>query len=102
LYPDNRDLLSFPTRRSSDLPFNMNGYQFHITASIGVALYPEAGTDVDTLMVHADTAMYKAKQSGKNRYAIYTVDMHTKSREKIIDRKSTRLNSSHVKISYAV
>ena len=42
-----------------------------LSASIGVALYPGAGEDPDTILDHADTAMYRAKQAGKNRYYLY-------------------------------
>jgi diguanylate cyclase (GGDEF)-like protein/PAS domain S-box-containing protein len=71
-------------------PFNMNGYQFHITTSIGVALYPDDAQDIETLMIHADTAMYKAKHRGKNRYAIYSSDMNNRSHEKITMEASLR------------
>jgi diguanylate cyclase (GGDEF)-like protein/PAS domain S-box-containing protein len=42
-----------------------------ISPSIGIALYPENGRDVDTLLNHADTAMYEVKQSGKNGYRLF-------------------------------
>jgi diguanylate cyclase (GGDEF)-like protein/PAS domain S-box-containing protein len=71
-------------------PFNMNGYQFHITASIGISLFPNDAQDIETLMIHADTAMFKAKHRGKNRYAIYSADMNTKSHEKITMETSLR------------
>ncbi|MBU7319364.1 putative bifunctional diguanylate cyclase/phosphodiesterase [Paenibacillus oleatilyticus] len=71
-------------------PFNMNGYEFHITASIGIAFYPDDGLDIEMLMIHADTAMYRAKQRGKNQYVIYSDDMQTKSHEKIKMETSLR------------
>ncbi len=43
----------------------------HVSASIGVTLYPQDGADADQLMRHADHAMYQAKQSGKNRYWLF-------------------------------
>jgi diguanylate cyclase (GGDEF)-like protein/PAS domain S-box-containing protein len=65
-------------------PFNMNGYEFHITASIGIAIYPHDGCDTETLMVHADTAMYRAKEKEKGNYVFYTENMYTKPHERIV------------------
>ncbi|MGF7033213.1 diguanylate cyclase (GGDEF)-like protein/PAS domain S-box-containing protein [Paenibacillus mucilaginosus] len=89
-------LVSEVTRRVEDilklfhLPFNMNGYEFHITASIGIAMYPDDGLDIEMLMIHADTAMYKAKERGKNQYLLYSSEMQTRSHEKIRMETSLR------------
>jgi diguanylate cyclase (GGDEF)-like protein/PAS domain S-box-containing protein len=53
------------------LPIQVRGYKLHVTASIGISLYPADAADGETLMKHADVAMYRAKQMGKNGYAIY-------------------------------
>ncbi len=50
-------------------PFILNGRQFFTSASAGVALYPQDGTDCETLIKNADLAMYSAKLRGKNQYA---------------------------------
>jgi diguanylate cyclase (GGDEF)-like protein len=52
-------------------PYKLAEHEFTITFSIGISIYPQAGEDRFTLMKHADTAMYHAKQSGRNRYLIY-------------------------------
>jgi len=52
-------------------PYIINDQVHHITASSGVTLYPQDDADVDTLLRHADQAMYKAKLSGKNRYHLF-------------------------------
>lgn len=52
-------------------PISINSIIFRVTASIGVSLYPLDDHDPDTLLRHADQAMYFAKQSGKNRYHIF-------------------------------
>jgi len=49
-------------------PFNVDGYELHVTTSIGFAIYPENGEDVDALIKKADIAMYTAKEQGRNRY----------------------------------
>ena len=54
-----------------NLPIELQGHSIRVSASIGVALYPEDDHDPDTLLRHADQAMYIAKQSGKNRYHLF-------------------------------
>ena len=52
-------------------PFHLNNGDITVTASIGVAIYPLHGWDIDTLMSKADNAMYRAKAMGRNRYCWY-------------------------------
>ncbi|MBL8492205.1 MAG: diguanylate cyclase, partial [Rhodocyclaceae bacterium] len=52
-------------------PIKLDGHQFTLGASVGVALYPEHGLDADSLMQHADSAMYGAKRLGKNRRILF-------------------------------
>ncbi|MFW6378315.1 MAG: diguanylate cyclase domain-containing protein, partial [Bacillota bacterium] len=52
-------------------PFTVGGKTFEITASMGVAFYPEDGHDVETLTENADQAMYVSKKAGKNKYTFY-------------------------------
>jgi diguanylate cyclase (GGDEF)-like protein/PAS domain S-box-containing protein len=59
-----------------DTPFPFEGRQLHITPSIGICLYPDDGADVDTLMRHADAAMYHAKANGRNNYQFFTQKMN--------------------------
>jgi diguanylate cyclase (GGDEF)-like protein len=47
------------------------GNKLSVTASIGIALFPNDGEDIETLMKHADIAMYRAKEKGRNRYQFY-------------------------------
>ncbi|MED4453925.1 putative bifunctional diguanylate cyclase/phosphodiesterase [Metabacillus fastidiosus] len=51
--------------------YNIKGFELHITPSIGVAISPDHGRDMDALLMKADTAMYKVKEKGKNDYEIY-------------------------------
>lgn len=53
-----------------------------ITASIGAALYPKDGVDSETLLKNADSAMYKAKELGKNRFALYDPEIYLKLERK--------------------
>ncbi|QEL57768.1 EAL domain-containing protein [Chromobacterium paludis] len=59
------------------------GQQMFISASIGISMFPDDGRDADTLLVHADTAMYRAKQGGKNGFEFYTGDMNARALERL-------------------
>ena len=64
-------------------PFQILDREIFISTSIGIAFYPEDGKDVETLLKNADTAMYKAKASGKNTYQYYSPEMNKKAKERI-------------------
>ncbi|HEU4850540.1 MAG TPA: bifunctional diguanylate cyclase/phosphodiesterase [Telluria sp.] len=57
-------------------PVPFDGHTLHITPSIGICVYPDDGADVETLMRHADAAMYHAKASGRNNYQFFTQRMN--------------------------
>jgi diguanylate cyclase (GGDEF)-like protein/PAS domain S-box-containing protein len=57
-------------------PFLMQGDTAHLTASIGISLYPSDGHDLATLLKNADIANYRAKQQGKNTYLFYSEEMN--------------------------
>ncbi|WP_225442606.1 EAL domain-containing protein [Paenibacillus lycopersici] len=71
-------------------PLNLNGYDFHLTASAGISIYPKDGRDLEELMITADTAMYSAKGRGLNTYALYSPDMNITTREQIVLESSLR------------
>ncbi|HJV86304.1 MAG TPA: EAL domain-containing protein [Noviherbaspirillum sp.] len=52
-------------------PFSLQGHELRISASVGIALYPADGTDIDTLMKKADIAMYHAKSAGRDQYQMF-------------------------------
>lgn len=56
-------------------PVRVGDNNFDVTTSIGIALYPDDALDLETLMKNADTAMYFAKNNGKNQYKIYDKSM---------------------------
>ena len=60
-------------------PFTLDGVEISVSPSIGFAMYPRDGTDGNVLMRHADAAMYRAKNQGKNGYSFYTSELTTKS-----------------------
>ncbi|MEK0312517.1 putative bifunctional diguanylate cyclase/phosphodiesterase [Cohnella sp. 56] len=69
--------------RELDIPFSLRGKDVHITASIGIALYPEDGDSLITLMKNADTAMYSAKEDGKNTFHFYNQAMNDSLSERV-------------------
>jgi diguanylate cyclase (GGDEF)-like protein len=60
---------------SIEKSFLLTTHEVYITPSIGVAVFPDDGTDIHQLLKHADTAMYHAKESGKNNYQFYSSKM---------------------------
>ncbi|MFA9424579.1 MAG: putative bifunctional diguanylate cyclase/phosphodiesterase, partial [Sedimentibacter sp.] len=56
--------------------WNLNSHEFFISMSIGIAIYPDSGNDVNTLLKNSDIAMYVAKKNGKNKALIYEEDIH--------------------------
>lgn len=65
------------------MPFTIEDYEFFITCSIGMAVYPTDGKDPETLMKHADIAMYRAKEIGRNNSQFYTPTMNERALERL-------------------
>jgi diguanylate cyclase (GGDEF)-like protein/PAS domain S-box-containing protein len=65
-------------------PIKMEEYLFEVTISIGISVFPNNGLDVEDLIKHADTAMYSAKNGGKNQFQFYRNEMTSEIFEKII------------------
>ena len=61
-------------------PFRVSEHAISISASIGVTLYPHDGSDADTLLRHADQAMYAAKQGGRNRHHLFDPENDRRTR----------------------
>jgi diguanylate cyclase (GGDEF)-like protein/PAS domain S-box-containing protein len=57
--------------------------EFEITCSIGVALYPDDGSDAETLLKHADSAMYRAKEHGRNNFQFFTNELNRMMKERL-------------------
>ncbi|MDO9298395.1 GAF domain-containing protein [Bradyrhizobium sp.] len=64
-------------------PLQLSGHECHATASIGIAIYPSDGGDVQTLTKNADMAMYLAKDDGKNGFRFFTSEIKTQSIERL-------------------
>lgn len=64
-------------------PYKLDHSEPVVTTSIGISLFPSDGTDVPTLLKNADTAMYRAKEHGRNNYQFFTVEMNTRALERL-------------------
>jgi diguanylate cyclase (GGDEF)-like protein/PAS domain S-box-containing protein len=64
-------------------PFFVDGHELHVTASVGIAIYPEDGKDAESLMSNADGAMYRAKDLGRNNYQLWTSGMNSRALERM-------------------
>jgi diguanylate cyclase (GGDEF)-like protein/PAS domain S-box-containing protein len=65
------------------MPFTLMGNEFRVTASVGIAVYPQDGLDVQSLIKHADIAMYQAKGDGKNNFQFYSAQANAKTLERL-------------------
>jgi diguanylate cyclase (GGDEF)-like protein/PAS domain S-box-containing protein len=63
-------------------PYDVAHHQLHVTVTIGISTYPDDGRDAETLIKCADTAMYHAKDSGRNTYQFFERDMHARAVER--------------------
>ncbi|HVE73102.1 MAG TPA: EAL domain-containing protein [Thermoanaerobaculia bacterium] len=64
-------------------PFHIEGREFYITTSIGISVYPEDGSDAETLIKNADTAMYQAKELGRDNYQLFNANVNAKALQRI-------------------
>jgi diguanylate cyclase (GGDEF)-like protein len=74
--------------------FELEGKQVQLSASIGMALYPNDARDIDSLLRHADQAMYLAKDAGRNRMCRFTPELQARAQERM--RLATDLRSAMV------
>lgn len=65
-------------------PFNVEGLTLAMSVSIGIALYPDHGADAETLLKHADTAMYEAKREGRGKFRFFTEDLNQRVQSRLV------------------
>jgi diguanylate cyclase (GGDEF)-like protein/PAS domain S-box-containing protein len=70
--------------------FHLHGNDLHVAASIGISLYPADGSDAETLMRNADTAMYHAKDSGRANFQFFTQHMNVAAQQRLNLENSLR------------
>lgn len=87
LLPDDQDAKDAATVARSliaalDKPHHVDGHDLHVTASIGISTFPDDAADAEGLMQHADSAMYRAKEKGRNGYEFYDRSMTARAVER--------------------
>jgi diguanylate cyclase (GGDEF)-like protein len=73
-----------------DAEFVIQGHSFSIRCSLGISIFPEHGTDVETLIKNADAAMYSAKDNGRNNFRFFTKEMNVQVEERLTLESSLR------------
>jgi diguanylate cyclase (GGDEF)-like protein len=68
----------------------LDEFQLYVTASIGVSFFPNDGADLESLLQHAEAAMYRAKETGRNNYQFYRPEMNARTRERLLLENSLR------------
>jgi len=76
-------------------PYLIDGHELVVTASIGISIYPDDGTDMQTLIRSADTAMYHSKESGRDAYHFFTPEMNVRVFERMSLEHSLRHALEH-------
>ncbi|ADU74869.1 periplasmic sensor diguanylate cyclase/phosphodiesterase [Acetivibrio thermocellus AD2] len=71
-------------------PWILEGKEYYITASMGIGIYPNDGEDPQTIFKNADTALYRAKELGRNNYQLYTESMNQKVLQRLDIENSLR------------
>lgn len=103
-YVDDVDIERLAKRITKKIasPYVINDREFFSSASIGISLSPEDGSDVESLIKNADAAMYKAKKSGKNQFSFYTKELTSLLTEKMLLEAGLRsaINNKELHIVY--
>ena len=83
-------------------PIRVAGQEIFVNASIGIAIYPDDGEDLETLLMHADTAMYKAKEQGGSSYQAYSRAMNASALQRLTLENALRraLERSEFELHY--
>src|SRR5713226_10155847 len=81
-YPEDAATSARKILLSLSAPHSIVGQYLHIDGSIGISIYPEDGEDAETLIKSADTAMYHAKENGRNNFQFFKAEMNLKAVER--------------------
>jgi len=85
-YPKSADTLAATLQRihaAISAPVHLDGHTFRVTCSLGVANYPDDGTDIESLLAKADAAMYRAKDAGRDTFQFHAAALNAQVRGKL-------------------
>jgi diguanylate cyclase (GGDEF)-like protein/PAS domain S-box-containing protein len=101
-HPEDAESIAQKIVTSVAEPHLISGHELQLTASVGIALYPEDGQDAQSLIMRADTAMYYAKNTGRNRVGFYRSDMEAPAikRSSIESELRNALDKSELELFY--
>lgn len=82
---DPQDAMRVTTKLADALrvPFHIEGYETFVSVSVGISVYPSDGLDGERLIAHADAAMYRAKEKGRNNFQWFAAEMDTLAKERM-------------------
>ena len=79
----NVEQVALKIQREFSLPFLIEGHELFMSGSMGASVFPEDGEDMESLLKHADTAMYRAKEEGGNGFRFYSHEMSQRAIERV-------------------
>ncbi len=88
--PEDAAQVAQKVQESLSMPFDCDGHDLYVTASLGISLSPEDGQDCHTLLNNAGAALYRAKQQGRDTYQFYAADMHERALKRLSLESSLR------------
>ncbi|WP_417798179.1 EAL domain-containing protein [Terasakiella pusilla] len=71
-------------------PFNISGHEIFVSGSVGITIYPDDGKELELLLRNADTAMYRAKEAGRNDFRFFTAEMNAEAHQQMILERDMR------------
>ena len=99
---EDASLLAEKIQKVLTQPIHIEGHTLYTSSSIGISLYPQDDTDANNLIKYADTAMYKAKDEGRNNFQFYSYEMTEFAFERMVMKSSLRnaINNEEFIIHY--